>query len=140
ADRSVGLERGKGEAVGQRLRGRVRRRRRRGLALVDRSERQPHLGAAWQQRRRRLPQHRRVGGDAAGHKRQHEESEQPHLWVEGMLEARAMARKADSLAAEATNEDVRLEASLRPKTFDDYVGQTPVVDKLKIYVKAAQAR
>src|SRR3954452_2942249 len=30
--------------------------------------------------------------------------------------------------------------SLRPRTFSEYVGQTNVVEKLKIYVKAAKAR
>ncbi len=39
----------------------------------------------------------------------------------------------------ATDEQ-RLEASLRPQRFDDYVGQGRVVDKLKVYVQAAKAR
>ncbi len=39
----------------------------------------------------------------------------------------------------ATDEQ-RLEASLRPQRFDEYVGQGRVVEKLKVYVKAAQAR
>jgi holliday junction DNA helicase RuvB len=51
-----------------------------------------------------------------------------------------MARKTDSLAAEATSDDVRLEASLRPRTFAEYVGQTAMVEKLKVYVKAAKGR
>ncbi len=38
------------------------------------------------------------------------------------------------------NDEQRLEASLRPRTFAEYVGQSGVVDKLKIYVKAAKAR
>jgi holliday junction DNA helicase RuvB len=38
------------------------------------------------------------------------------------------------------NDEQRLEASLRPRTFNEYVGQSGVVDKLKIYVKAAKAR
>jgi Holliday junction DNA helicase RuvB len=33
-----------------------------------------------------------------------------------------------------------MEASLRPKNFDEYVGQKGVVDKLKVYVKAASKR
>jgi Holliday junction DNA helicase RuvB len=34
----------------------------------------------------------------------------------------------------------RVEASLRPRVFEEYVGQGKVVDKLKVYVKAARAR
>ena len=37
-------------------------------------------------------------------------------------------------------DEVRLEASLRPRGFGEYVGQTRVVEKLKVYVKAAKAR
>lgn len=50
-----------------------------------------------------------------------------------------MARN-ESLSPTAATDEVRLEASLRPKNFIDYVGQTAVVEKLKIYVKAAKAR
>ncbi len=50
-----------------------------------------------------------------------------------------MARN-ESLSPTVATDEVRLEASLRPKNFGDYVGQTAVVDKLKIYVKAAKAR
>jgi len=46
----------------------------------------------------------------------------------------------ETLAGEASAEEARLEASLRPRTFDEYIGQTEVVEKLKVYVKAAQAR
>src|SRR5688500_18954749 len=49
-------------------------------------------------------------------------------------------RKSDVLVAEVGPDEVRMEASLRPATFRDYVGQGAVVDKLKVYVKAAQAR
>lgn len=51
-----------------------------------------------------------------------------------------MSRQDESLRAEAQDEEKTVEASLRPKTFGEYVGQTPVVDKLKVYVKAAQKR
>ena len=51
-----------------------------------------------------------------------------------------MARNADSLAVQATPDEVRLEASLRPRSFSEYVGQTAVVDKVKVYVKAARDR
>jgi Holliday junction DNA helicase RuvB len=51
-----------------------------------------------------------------------------------------MARPTDTLAASVLNEEAPQEASLRPKTFHEYVGQTAIVDKLKVYVKAAKAR
>ncbi len=50
------------------------------------------------------------------------------------------ARKSDTLSDEVQPEDVRLEASLRPRSFDEYVGQGPVVEKLKVYVQAARSR
>src|SRR5262249_62375911 len=34
----------------------------------------------------------------------------------------------------------RLEASLRPRNFDEYGGQSAVVEKLRVYVKAARDR
>lgn len=40
----------------------------------------------------------------------------------------------------AATDEQRLEASLRPPTFEEYVGQARVVEKLKVYVKAAKAR
>ncbi|MFL5321636.1 MAG: Holliday junction branch migration DNA helicase RuvB, partial [Myxococcaceae bacterium] len=51
-----------------------------------------------------------------------------------------MARDDDTLNTESIPEEVRVEASLRPRSFDEYVGQSVVVDKLKIYVKAVKAR
>lgn len=61
-----------------------------------------------------------------------------------------MARKADNsevghegedvLDPQVANDEQRLEAGLRPRVFDEYVGQGKVVDKLKVYVKAAKAR
>lgn len=51
-----------------------------------------------------------------------------------------MDRTSDSLAVQATTDEVRLEASLRPRSFAEYVGQTAVVDKLKVYVQAARDR
>lgn len=49
-------------------------------------------------------------------------------------------RTGDPLDPVVANDEQRLEASLRPQTFEDYVGQARVVEKLKVYVKAAQAR
>ena len=54
--------------------------------------------------------------------------------------ASSPSRSVDSLAADASADEVRLEASLRPRNFDEYVGQTAVVEKLRIYVKAAKER
>ncbi len=51
-----------------------------------------------------------------------------------------MGRASESLVAEGNSEEVRFEASLRPRTFGEYVGQTAVVEKLKVYVKAARGR
>ncbi|MBN8472144.1 Holliday junction branch migration DNA helicase RuvB [Corallococcus exiguus] len=53
----------------------------------------------------------------------------------------AMARKSDdTLSGDVQPEDIRLEASLRPRAFDEYVGQGAVVEKLKVYVAAAKSR
>ncbi|QAT83964.1 Holliday junction DNA helicase RuvB [Corallococcus coralloides] len=53
----------------------------------------------------------------------------------------AMARKSDdTLSGDVQPEDIRLEASLRPRSFDEYVGQGAVVEKLKVYVAAAKSR
>jgi holliday junction DNA helicase RuvB len=51
-----------------------------------------------------------------------------------------MSRKVETLSAEVGGEEVRIEASLRPRTFVEYVGQREVVEKLKVYVKAAKGR
>src|SRR5689334_17805753 len=40
----------------------------------------------------------------------------------------------------AAPDEKRLEASLRPRNFEQYVGQSTVVEKLKVYVAAAKAR
>lgn len=46
----------------------------------------------------------------------------------------------DALMATASAEDIVLEKALRPKTFDEYVGQTRVVEQLRLYVEAARGR
>lgn len=51
-----------------------------------------------------------------------------------------MARTSEALRPEAQQDEVRIEASLRPRTFDEYVGQRAVVDKLRVYVQAAKGR
>jgi holliday junction DNA helicase RuvB len=42
--------------------------------------------------------------------------------------------------AGAQGEDVRFERSLRPKTLDDYIGQTKHKDNLRVFVEAARRR
>lgn len=39
-----------------------------------------------------------------------------------------------------TEEDVKIEGSLRPQILDDYIGQSKVKENLKIYIEAAQLR
>jgi Holliday junction DNA helicase RuvB len=46
----------------------------------------------------------------------------------------------DVLDPDPATDEQRLEQSLRPRTFSEYVGQQGVVDKLKVYVKAAAVR
>ncbi|PTL82620.1 Holliday junction branch migration DNA helicase RuvB [Vitiosangium sp. GDMCC 1.1324] len=54
--------------------------------------------------------------------------------------AKSKRKSDDTLSGEALNDEVRVEASLRPRTFDEYVGQSAVVEKLKVYVQAARSR
>src|SRR5690242_17022779 len=44
------------------------------------------------------------------------------------------------IAAGATREDEAIEASIRPKRLDEYLGQQPVREQMKIYIEAAKAR
>ncbi|MGY3265865.1 Holliday junction branch migration DNA helicase RuvB [Lysobacter sp. HA35] len=44
------------------------------------------------------------------------------------------------IAAGATNEDAAVEASIRPKRLDEYLGQAPVREQMKIYIEAAKGR
>ncbi len=44
------------------------------------------------------------------------------------------------IAAEITGEDVPFERSLRPRSFDDYIGQEKVKDNLRVAVEAAKRR
>ena len=39
-----------------------------------------------------------------------------------------------------TEEDVKLESSLRPQTLDDYIGQSKIKENLKVYIAAARQR
>ena len=44
------------------------------------------------------------------------------------------------LSTEASQEDSEVEINLRPKTFDEYIGQEKVKEMLKIYIEAAKVR
>jgi holliday junction DNA helicase RuvB len=44
------------------------------------------------------------------------------------------------IAADATREDDAIEASIRPKRLDEYLGQQPVREQMKIYIEAARGR
>src|SRR6187431_3069088 len=48
--------------------------------------------------------------------------------------------EARVLASSATREDEAAEASIRPKTLDEYLGQETVREQLKIYIEAARQR
>jgi holliday junction DNA helicase RuvB len=51
-----------------------------------------------------------------------------------------MARRDKTLEGDVQAEDAPMEASLRPRSFEEYVGQRDVIEKLRIYVKAAKGR
>src|SRR5258705_4201190 len=40
----------------------------------------------------------------------------------------------------ASGDDERIDATLRPQTFDEYVGQKQIVENLKVFVEAARRR
>src|SRR3546814_17386450 len=44
------------------------------------------------------------------------------------------------IAADATREDEAIEASIRPKRLDEYLGQQPVREQLSLYIEAAKRR
>jgi Holliday junction resolvasome RuvABC ATP-dependent DNA helicase subunit len=44
------------------------------------------------------------------------------------------------VAAGASREDEAIEASIRPKRLDEYLGQQPVREQLGIYIQAAKQR
>lgn len=49
-----------------------------------------------------------------------------------------MARRM--IETNVTEEDVKIEGTLRPQTLDDYIGQSKVKETLKIYIEAARQR
>ncbi len=54
--------------------------------------------------------------------------------------APANAGAREAIAPERTADEAALDAALRPRTFDEYVGQRKVVDNLKVFVEAARRR
>ena len=55
-------------------------------------------------------------------------------------EAQGRPGGSDLLAGRETSEDQVVPSSLRPQCFDEYIGQSRLMDKLKIYVSAAKHR
>ncbi|MDH3745059.1 MAG: Holliday junction branch migration DNA helicase RuvB [Acidobacteriota bacterium] len=51
-----------------------------------------------------------------------------------------MADHKALLDGSADNEDLGVELSLRPRSLDEYVGQTRIVEKLKVFLQAARER
>jgi len=49
-------------------------------------------------------------------------------------------RKSKNTTPVRFNEDIELERSLRPLTFDEFVGQKKIVDNLKVFIQAALIR
>ena len=44
------------------------------------------------------------------------------------------------ISTQLQEEDIKIEKSLRPMYFDDYIGQQKIKDNLKIYIEAAKSR
>ena len=45
-----------------------------------------------------------------------------------------------TVSAKATVDDIKVESTLRPRDFSEYVGQTKITDNLKVFVEAAKQR
>ena len=43
------------------------------------------------------------------------------------------------ISTKLQDEDIKIEKSLRPMYFDDYIGQKKIKDNLKIYIEAAKS-
>src|SRR5947199_9094409 len=50
------------------------------------------------------------------------------------------APRADAIVPGPIAGDAELDAALRPRTFDEYVGQRKLTDNLKVFVEAARRR
>ncbi len=51
-----------------------------------------------------------------------------------------MKKRSESLSPIVTEEDKKIEQSLRPKRFDEFTGQTKITDNLKVFIGAAKKR
>ncbi|MDH7606011.1 MAG: Holliday junction branch migration DNA helicase RuvB [Melioribacter sp.] len=51
-----------------------------------------------------------------------------------------MKKRSENLNPLVTDEDKKIEQSLRPKTFEEFTGQTKIVDNLKVFIGAAKKR
>ena len=45
-----------------------------------------------------------------------------------------------TITTEVTEEDKRIEGSLRPQTLDEYIGQERIKSTLKVFIHAAKSR
>jgi Holliday junction DNA helicase RuvB len=50
------------------------------------------------------------------------------------------AARRDDLLGEASSDERRLEAALRPRTLDDFVGQDALRENLRVFIRAARSR
>jgi len=51
-----------------------------------------------------------------------------------------LKKRSENLNPLVTEEDKKIEQSLRPKTFEEFTGQTKIVDNLKVFIGAAKKR
>ncbi|MGK9368541.1 Holliday junction branch migration DNA helicase RuvB [Melioribacter sp. Ez-97] len=51
-----------------------------------------------------------------------------------------MKKRTENLNPTANNDDVRLEHTLRPRTFNEFTGQSKITDNLKVFIGAALKR
>jgi Holliday junction DNA helicase RuvB len=49
-------------------------------------------------------------------------------------------KNSRAVSAKATDEDIKVETTLRPRVFSEYVGQAKITDNLKVFVEAAKQR
>ena len=57
-----------------------------------------------------------------------------------MIEETEFDYESRIVSSEMSGDDTEVEISLRPKTFDDYIGQEKVKEMLKVYIDAAKGR
>ena len=59
-------------------------------------------------------------------------------WIKSRRDRRDMAKR--TISTEFTEEDARLEPTLRPQHLSDYIGQQKIKDNLSVYIQAAKQR